>query len=316
VRILSRRFLASYLAWLAANLTGLLLALAIVEILVDFGAVVEGARGACDAALRAPARYLREALPLASFAAAFLAVALPARRGEILALRAAGIPPARAAGPVLGAALAVAAAAPWLDAALLAAGAPADAPAGERAAERGAAAWHRAGERFYRIGRADPGAGRLRDLSLFELDPEFRLRSRLRAAEARVVGGRFELRGAQLLRFDPAAPAAAPRAQRAPEWLPAPAPAGPPPAPSALALPAAVAVLALLALPLGLGVRPASGLAAPALAALALAACFRGTWQAAAFAAERAPAAGALAPALALAGFGALAAALWRRAPR
>jgi lipopolysaccharide export LptBFGC system permease protein LptF len=113
VRILARRFLASYLATLAACVGGCLLALAIVDMLVDFDAIVEGGAAALARLVaRAPERLLREALPFASCAAAFLATALPARRGEILALCAAGIHPARATLPIPLAALA--AATPWL----------------------------------------------------------------------------------------------------------------------------------------------------------------------------------------------------------
>lgn len=71
MRILARRFLASDLSALAACVGALLLALAIVDMLVDFDAVVEGG------------------------AAAFLAAAIPTRRGEILTIRRAGIHPAR-----------------------------------------------------------------------------------------------------------------------------------------------------------------------------------------------------------------------------
>jgi lipopolysaccharide export LptBFGC system permease protein LptF len=320
VRILPRRFLASYLAWLAACVGGLLLALAIVDMLVDFDAVVEGGAPGLRALLeRVPARWLREALPVASFAAAFLAVALPARRGELLAVRAAGIHPARVTLPIVGAALAVGAPLPWLPEAPGAAAAllePAD-------GARDGSAWRHAGGRVYRIGRIDPATAGLRDLRVFEVDAAFRLRRSLRADAARLSGAGLELGAAESLRFDPARPRSPARRELAPPGLPLPAGVGGPeraagrgPVRTHAAAPAAVAVLALLAVPLGLGVAPAGGIAGRSLAALACAALFRGAWQLAAFAAERGPGASALAPALVLGAFAILAASLWARAPR
>jgi lipopolysaccharide export LptBFGC system permease protein LptF len=316
VRILPRRFLASYLAWLAACVGGLLLALAIVDMLVDFDAVVEGGGPGLRALLeQVPARWLREALPIASFAAAFLAVALPARRGEFLAVRAAGVHPARVTLPILGAALAVGASLPWLPEAPGAAAGllePAD-------GARDGSAWRHAGGRVVRIGRIDPATAELRDVRVFEVDAEFRLRRSLRADAAHLSGDGLELRGAETLRFDPARPRSPARRELAPAAVTMPAGPGAAsgqPVRADAAAPAAVAVLALLALPLGLGVAPAGGIAGRTLAALACAALFRGAWQLAAFSAERGPIASALAPAGVLGAFAILAAWLWARAPR
>ena len=321
MRILSRRFLASYLATLAACVGGCLLALAIVDMLVDFDAVVEGGAAALGMRLaRVPERWLCEVLPLASFAAAFLAVAIPARRGEVLALCAAGIHPARVTLPILGAALAVGAAASALPA-------PQTLREREPFGARGDAGWIQAGDRLVRFGHRGPRGQELRDLRVFETDAGFRLRRSLHAAEARAAGDRWELRAPRELRFDPSVPAAAPRAAIPPAWLPAPDAAAFPtlgagarvdrqgPASPALAT-AAVAVLALLAVPLGLGVRASGSLASRALTALALAALFRGAWQAAAFGAERGVMPAALAAGLVVSAFAAAAAACWARAPR
>jgi len=325
VRILSRRFLASYLATLAACVGGCLLALAIVDMLVDFDAVVEGGAAALGTLLaRVPERWLCEALPLASFAAAFLAVAIPARRGEILALCAAGIHPARVTLPILGAALAVGAASSALPAPETIRERDRFGPSG---GARGAATWILAGDRLVRVGHRDPDSGELRDVRFFETDPGFRLRRSLHAAQARVAGDRWELRGPRELRFDPTVPAAAPRSAPPPAWVPAPDAGGAATlasgaganrrgAASHAVATAAVAVLALLAVPIGLGVRASGSLASHALAALALAALFRSAWQAAAFAAERWAVPEALAAGLVLAVFAAAAAAFWARAPR
>jgi hypothetical protein len=321
VRILARRFLASYLSALAACVGALLLALAIVDMLVDFDAVVEGGAGALLALLaRVPTRWLPEALPLASLAAAFLAVALPARRGEVLALRACGIHPARATAPIVAAALGVGASAAWL------AGMP-DRIAEQRdgtvlASGNGVPAWQHDAGRVLRIAGGRSRGGELLDLEIFELDAEFRLRRRLRAEAARAVAGRLELRGAGALRFDPDDPGAPPRAEPEPGWIPAPG--APPLARAEAAIPAAatalsIGLLAALAVALALGVRGGGSLAARALAALGVGALFRGAWQAVAFAAGPSAGAGlaaAIAPWSALAALAALAAALWVRAPR
>jgi lipopolysaccharide export LptBFGC system permease protein LptF len=317
VRILSRRLLASYLATLAACLAGLLLALAIVDMLVDFEAVVEGGGPALlDHLARVPGLWLREALPFASFAAAFLAVALPARRGEMLAVCAAGIHPARATLGLLCAALAVAAAGAWLPEAR---GGPAAGALAAAGAERaGTTAWGRDGDRVLRIGKAGPPGDALRDVSLFELDAAFRLRRWLRAEQARAGATGLELHAAEIRSFDPARPGAPLRAETGPEWLPLDSTerAAAPAAASPVATAAAAAALTLVAVALGLGVRPTGSHAPRALAALACVAAFRGAWQAAAFGAEGAAGAAALAPWLALAPFAALAAGLWARVPR
>lgn len=320
MRILSRRFLASYLAALAACVGGCLLALTIVDMLVDFDAVVEGGATALFGLLvRVPERWLWEALPLAAFAAAFLAVALPARRGEILALRTAGIHPGRAMLPILAPALAIG---------LAAAALPGPEPAREATGSAQGpgvedGVWRLGDEGLYRIGGRDPHSGELRDLRFLQVDPGFRLRRLLHAAGARAMGDRWELRSATELRFDPARPAAAPLRVGAPSSLAAPPAAlGRGAAEGGTARPlggalatASVCVLSLLAIPMGLGVRAGGVLAGRALAALALAALFRGAWQSTLLAGPALPVP-ALAPWLVLAAFGGLAAVLWARAPR
>jgi lipopolysaccharide export LptBFGC system permease protein LptF len=325
VRILSRRFLASYLATLAACVGGSLLALTIVDMLVDFDAIVEGGGAAFGTLLaRVPERWLGEVLPLASFAAAFLAVALPARRGELLGAFAAGIHPARVALPIAAAALAVGA----VSAALPASGAAdAHARSGPVGAAAGAPGWLRDGERLVRIGQRDPDSGDLLDVRFFETDADFRLRRSVHAAQARVEGQRWELRAPREQRFDPVRPAAASRPAPAPTWLPAPETDPRPPLASAAwaevrsaasraVVTASAPVLALLAIAVGLGVRASGSLANQALSALALAALFRAASQAAAFVTDRWALPAALAAALVLAAFALAAAALWTRTLR
>ena len=111
MRILSRHLLASYLGLYAAILVAALLVIAIVEMMVNLDRALEFERGALGVAtyllLRLPSYYLPYLLPAASFAAAFLAIGLPARAQEIVAAKAGGIPPQRVAVPVLLAATAL-----------------------------------------------------------------------------------------------------------------------------------------------------------------------------------------------------------------
>ena len=73
-----------------------------------------------------------------------------------------------------------------------------------------------------RVGGRDAARRELRDLSVFEADPRFRLKRAVRATWARVAGERWELGEARERRLDPALPTSAPRATPAPAWIPAP----------------------------------------------------------------------------------------------
>ncbi len=322
MRTLSRRFLASYLATLAACVGGCLLALAIVDMLVDFDAIVEGGGTALGALLaRVPERWLGEAVPLSSFAAAFLAVAIPARRGEILGVCAAGIHPARVTLPILAAALAVGAAATALPVPEASRERDRSPPAGRAASGSG---WILAGGDLVRIGHGASLGGELRDLHWFETDPGFRLRRSLHAEAARIDGDRWELRAARELRFDPDLPSAAPRPAPGPTWIPAPgadpasrrAASSPRSALFGDVATAAAPLLAVLAIPIGLRVPAAGSLAGPALLALVLAASFRGLGQGAAFAADHGILAPAHAAGILLALLATAAAVFWTRALR
>ena len=97
MRILSRRFLASYLSLFAITLAIMTTIAIIFETLVDFDKIVEHRNAAGGVfpylVLRIPSLYLRDLIPLASFAAAFLCLGGAARANEITAAKAGGIPP-------------------------------------------------------------------------------------------------------------------------------------------------------------------------------------------------------------------------------
>ena len=91
MRILSRRFLASYLGFYAGILRASVLVIAIIEMRVNRERALEFQRGAQGVVtyllLRLPSYYLPYLVPVTSFAAAFLAVGLAALAAGLLAGR-------------------------------------------------------------------------------------------------------------------------------------------------------------------------------------------------------------------------------------
>jgi lipopolysaccharide export LptBFGC system permease protein LptF len=224
VRILSRHLLASYAKLFVAILFGALMALSIIEVLVNPDRIVEresGVRGAATyLLLRIPSYYLPDVIPLASFAAAFLAIGLRARGRELTAMKAAGVSPLRTALPILAAAGVLSAGALVADETLVLA----CARAWQRSASDAdgalpqAAGWHRRGDTVYRVGAADPQTPSLRDVAVFRRSPSGRLRESVRAEVAEVADpDRWRLFGAVLRRFDPDRPDAPPITERAAE---------------------------------------------------------------------------------------------------
>ena len=351
MRILSRRFVSSYLSLFLTILLILLGVLAAIEMLVDFDRIVEGREASQRIrylALRIPALYLRDAIPLASLAAALLCVGLPARSGEILALRACGIAPRRAALPLLVAAAGLSIASLALGEAWLPVAARAlDRMEGTRRdpdAQR-SALWVRRGDALYLAEPADASARRLRKVRIFELDGRGRLARSIVAEAARIdAGDRWRISRPTLRRFDPTRPERPPEILRPAELVLAAggpgeigyrpsgtdsaslvelARAGSAAGPDAprwrarlharVAQPFSAALFALLALPLGLAVERTRGLALPALAALCAATLFRAAWSTAGRLAEAGLATAAAAPWVVLLAFAAPAAWLaWR----
>lgn len=109
MRILPRYFAVGFLASYAAILLVSLVAISIVEMMLNFDHALEHGNGLAGAAsylfLRLPSYYLPYLIPIGAFGAAFLALGLPARSLEVLAAKASGIAPQRLAAPVLAAAV-------------------------------------------------------------------------------------------------------------------------------------------------------------------------------------------------------------------
>lgn len=309
MRTLSRHFVARYLRLFVWILGLLVLAAGGVEMLLHFEELFQGGADARDVlgslSVRVASRYGRELLAASSFGAAFLAVGVAARARETLALRAGGIAPVTVLLPLLAAATGLSAGALLASETAFREAARRDRGPAEPAAtalRRGSFWYHRDGV-VYNIGEADPATRTLRDVVVLETGPAGRLRRRVDAPRVEIdEGGAWRFRDAVIRRFEPEAPAAAPRLRRAdgvdmglglgdealwrgtdPDalalprllaWIEARERAGndarlPRAALHArLSDPVAVAVFALVALPLGL-LAERRGLAGPALAGAA-----------------------------------------------
>ena len=221
--ILARYFAASYFRLFAATLAVSTLAIVVVEMLVNFDKVF-GANGLGAASaiqgvlsylfLRIPSYYLRDLIPISSFAAAFLCVGLPARRSEITAVRAGGISPRRLALPILLAAAAVSAFSFLLNETVVL-----DASqrwsrlglGGARIAYRQGSFWYRRGDRIYNVWEADPEKQTLRGVRVYELDPGGRLLRAIRASSVHVAeGDRWEFAKPVVHSFRAGRPASGP----------------------------------------------------------------------------------------------------------
>jgi lipopolysaccharide export LptBFGC system permease protein LptF len=222
VRILSRRFLASYLGLFTVVLIGSLLLTAIVEMLVHFDEIVDGPPEAGGVirtlSIRVPSLYLRDLIPLASFCAAFLCISLPARGREITAIQSGGIAPQRIALPVLGAALLLSMAALIIDETYLLAATRElnrlESP-GEPISYQQGSFWYHNGNLVYNVQYADRETQTLHGVRLFQLDARGRLLRSIRADEVRISqDGDWHFLRATLRSFDPSAPEAAPEIER------------------------------------------------------------------------------------------------------
>jgi lipopolysaccharide export system permease protein len=212
VRILSRYFLASYVSLFFAILALSLVALAVVEMLANFEHVFTPGSGPGDVLrylfLRLPAYYLRDLVPLSSFAAALLALGLPARRHEVMAIKAGGVSIQRVALPILAAAALFSVAALFVnETVVLTATREWNRLGGdpERVTFRRGSFWYHRGEAIYNVRDAMPEKRMLRGVSLYELSPRGLLLRSVQAQRVRVTQDhRWEFLNATVRRFDPA----------------------------------------------------------------------------------------------------------------
>jgi len=223
VRIISRLFLASYLRLFFTILLGSIVAIMIIEMLLNFDEIVESRTAAGVVGyflLRIPSEYLRDTIASASFAAAFLCIGGPARAREILALKAGGISPRRVVAPVVLASLLLSLAAFAVNETfVLSAERSND---GQSWPEPGiefrhGSFWYHRGNVVYNIHDADGDTRTLHGVSVFRLNAEGRLVESLHAAHVDVEDGAWVLTNALRRSFDPSRPEAPPRTERVSE---------------------------------------------------------------------------------------------------
>jgi lipopolysaccharide export system permease protein len=226
VTILSRQFLASYLNLYAGILFVSTLAIAVIEMMLNFDDALDFEQGVAGVAtylfLRVPSYYLPYLIPVTSFAAAFLCLGLPARAREILALKAGGIAPQRVCVPVLAAAAVLSAAALLLNETIVR-DTSSEFNRRETRAEtsdlfqaRGGF-WYQRGQLFFHVLEADRATRSLTGVKVYERGETGRLVRSIEAATARIGDDhRWHLRDAIVHEF-PADPAAAPLVRSEPE---------------------------------------------------------------------------------------------------
>lgn len=227
MRILSRRFLVSYLKLFAVILVTSTIAISVIELLLNFESVLAHRNGRMGLAtyllLRIPSYYFRDLIPIASFAATFCCIGFPARSREITAIRCGGISPWRTAIPLLGAAAVLSFFTLLLDESLVLRASRAWAREkypGEEIAFRQDSFWYQRGNAIYSVHGADRAARVLHGVSVYELSPRGRLRQIVRAERVELdADHHWRFLDATSRTFDPARPAKPPRTERFSEWI-------------------------------------------------------------------------------------------------
>jgi lipopolysaccharide export system permease protein len=223
VGVLARYLLVRFVALFAAVLATLVLGVTVVEILADFGDVMRSGRAFTDglvlAALRVPHQHLPLLVPVAAFAAAFLAVGGAARSNEILAMKAGGVSPLRVLVPVVACAALISGIALLVNETLAVRTRDAEQRlAGGEGAEltfRRGSFWYHKGRTIYNVRDANPDTRVLHDVAIFDLDDAGRLVRSIRAVEATIgADGRWRLSDAVLRSFSPSDPSAVPTYER------------------------------------------------------------------------------------------------------
>jgi len=222
VRILSRYFLASYLNYFVTILIAAMMSIVVIEMLVNFDEVfgqTDGFGGAVTYLfLRLPTFYVRDLFPVASFAAAFFCVGLPARRHEFTALKAGGISPQRVAAPILCAAALLSVVTLFVNETVVLGASREWNHIGEEedvVEFRRGTFWYHRGDTIYNIHNADREKMRLDRVSIFELSPSGRLARSIIAKQVQIVDDlNWEFQNAVIRTFDPSDPVKPPRIER------------------------------------------------------------------------------------------------------
>ena len=231
MRILSHYFIKRYLGLFLTVMAVAFLLLATIELVLNLdGLWVSGdapgtagtfaaGQGLRRLGIRLASYYLPDVLPIASFIAVFLALALAGRARELLAIEAAGIRPLRVIGPILLTALILSLAATLLhETVILRADQIAS---GEDDQERESinfgreAFWYHNGPIITNVGYADAESRTLFEVEIFERGPSGNIVRVIRTERVQIrVDGGWEMESAQVWQFDPSAPDRDPVVQR------------------------------------------------------------------------------------------------------
>jgi len=221
VRILSRYFLASYLAFNFGILVASILIIVVIELMLNFDDVMAYREGLWGAAtylfLRLPSYYLPYLIPVASFGAAFFCTGLPARAQELIAIKTGGISPHRAITPVLVAAVVLSALTLVINETIVLDAAKEfhhidqSEESGDLFQSRGSFWYHR-GNYFYNVESADRASQTLQGVSVYERNRAGALIRSIEAPSAQIgQDHRWHLQDATIRSFDPGDAAAAPQ---------------------------------------------------------------------------------------------------------
>lgn len=234
MRILSRYLVARFLGFFAAILFTSTLAIAIVEMLLNFDDMVSsdppsgpGTGGVLGYLfLRIPSYYLPDLVPLATFAAAFVSIGLSSRWLELTAAKSGGVSPHRIMGPILIAAAMIALASFTLNETVVIRATSewklqADG-ASRPVTYQSGSFWYQRGRTIYNVGEGDRASRTLRAVGLFELGPEGRLTRSIHAERVQISADddrRWRFENATIRHFDSANPDAPPRVERLAETV-------------------------------------------------------------------------------------------------
>ena len=228
MRILSRYFVARFLGLFVATLFASTLVIVIVEMLLNLDDMLKGQSGLAGALgylfFRIPSYYLRDLIPIATFAAAFFSLGLGASWRETIACKAGGISPHRVAIPILGAACALSVGTLVLNETLVIHSIR------ERSHQQGGvesiafrrdAFWYHRGKTIYNIGAADPATRSLLQVEVFELSESGRILRRVQAPRVQIgAENRWLFENATIRDFDPQHADAAPRVSQVDQvWM-------------------------------------------------------------------------------------------------
>ena len=211
MRILTRYLIARFLAAFVGFLIVSSATIGIVEVMLNLGDMLRGDTGARGIAsylvLRLPAYYLRDLIPTVAFAAAFFTLGSSARSSELLAMKAGGLSPHRAAAPILGVAVALSASAFILNETLILEAARLWSQRDSKTnpvSFRRESFWYQRDSTIYNIGNADRDQSTLRGVKIYELADHGHLLRSIEAERATVSDRDLWTLESPLIRsFDP-----------------------------------------------------------------------------------------------------------------